>query len=255
MGRPCGLSLVMSKWAWSVSREQFLHCGLRKFHLSKSSVYRWYTQLDRRRFVYDTWDSGSRLGRVMVECTLSIVHCLRLNLQLYTIDLVRTCRISSFCTVLWQLARFQLTRCIVRSLGDSEASCIMWLLYEVMYRTSILIVLSTFNVFCLYMLHFNNFISLIENDDDDFLPCGYVTGLYFVFCCLRCWQSLQSGSAVVVFVLPMSVSSFYSQLYSVRKNFYTLEIVWSRWKFWSKVLHTCCMFVSMLCYKILFSYL
>ena len=59
----------------------------------------------------------------MVECTLSITHCLQLNLQLHTIDLVSTCRISSFCTVAWQLARFQLTRRIARSLGDSWASC------------------------------------------------------------------------------------------------------------------------------------
>ena len=59
----------------------------------------------------------------MVECTLSVTHCLRLNLQLHTIDLVSTCRISSFCTVAWQLARFQLTRRIARSLGDSWASC------------------------------------------------------------------------------------------------------------------------------------
>ena len=103
--------------------EQFLHCGLRKFRHNKSSVYRWYTQLDRRRFVYDTWDNGSRLSRVMVECTLSIAHCLRLNLQLHTSDLVRTCRISSFCTVAWQLARFQLARRIARFLGDSWASC------------------------------------------------------------------------------------------------------------------------------------
>ena len=36
---------------------------------------------------------------------------------------VRTCRISSFCTVAWQLARFQLTRRIARSIGDSWASC------------------------------------------------------------------------------------------------------------------------------------
>ena len=62
----------------------------------------------------------------MVECTLSTTHCLRLNLQLHTIDLVRTCRISSFCTVAWQLARFQLTRRIARSLCDSWASCITW---------------------------------------------------------------------------------------------------------------------------------
>ena len=101
---------MLPKWAWSGSREQFLHCGLRKFRHSKSSVDRWYTQFDRRGFVYDTWDNGSRLDRVMIECTLSIMHCLRLNLQLHTIDLVRNCRISCFCTVAWQLARFQLTR-------------------------------------------------------------------------------------------------------------------------------------------------
>jgi len=60
----------------------------------------------------------------MVVCTLSITQCLRLNLQLHTIDLVRTCRISSFFTVAWKLARFQLTRRIARSLGDSCASCL-----------------------------------------------------------------------------------------------------------------------------------
>ena len=59
----------------------------------------------------------------MFECTLSITHCLRLNLQLHTIDFVRTCCISSFCTVAWQLAKFQLTWRIVQSLGDSWASC------------------------------------------------------------------------------------------------------------------------------------
>ena len=69
-----------------------------------------------------------RLGRVMVECTLSITHCLRLNLQLHTIDLVKTCRISSFCTVAWQLARLLLTRRIARSLGDSWAACLLKIL-------------------------------------------------------------------------------------------------------------------------------
>ena len=66
------------------------------------------------------------LGRVMVECTQHDEHrptfitlWLQLNLQLQTIDLVRTCRICSFCAVAWQLARFQLTRRIARSLGDS----------------------------------------------------------------------------------------------------------------------------------------
>ena len=52
-----------------------------------------------------------------------ITHCLQLNLQLHTIDLARTCRTSSFCTVAWQLARFQLIRRITRSLGDGSASC------------------------------------------------------------------------------------------------------------------------------------
>jgi len=56
----------------------------------------------------------------MVECTLSITHCLRLNLQLHTIDLVRTCHISSFCTVALQLAGFQLTRRIARSLCSRD---------------------------------------------------------------------------------------------------------------------------------------
>ena len=50
---------------------------------------------------------------------LFMTHCLQLNLQLHTIGLDRTCRISSFCTVAWQLARLLLTRRIARSLGDS----------------------------------------------------------------------------------------------------------------------------------------
>ena len=61
----------------------------------------------------------SRRGWVHMFST----HCLQLNLQLHSIDMVRTCRTSSFCTVAWQLARFQLTRRIARSLGDSWASC------------------------------------------------------------------------------------------------------------------------------------
>ena len=32
---------------------------------------------------------------------LFMTHCLQLNLQRHTIGLVRTCRISSFCTVAW----------------------------------------------------------------------------------------------------------------------------------------------------------
>ena len=113
---------MLPKRACSRSREQFLHCGFLFGH-SKSSVYRWYTQLDRRRFVYDTYKTmkatRSRHGWVH----MFITHCLQLNLKLRNFDLFRTCRMSSFCTVAWQLARFQLTRRIARSLGDSWASC------------------------------------------------------------------------------------------------------------------------------------
>ena len=114
---------MFAKWAWSGSREQFLHCGLRKFRHSKSSVYRWYPPVVRGRFVYDTYRTveatRSRHGWVH----MFITHCHTLTLQLHNFDLFRSCRTSSFCTVAWQLARFQLTRRIARSLGDSWASC------------------------------------------------------------------------------------------------------------------------------------
>jgi len=116
---------VFPKWAWSGSRGQFVHCGLRKFRHSKSSVYRWYPQFVRGPFVYDTYETmeatRSRHGWVR----MFITHCLQLNLQLHHIDLARTCRTSSLCTVAWQLAKFQRTRRIARSLGDSWASCFM----------------------------------------------------------------------------------------------------------------------------------
>ena len=49
-------------------------------------------------------------------------HRPTLTLQLHNFDLSRTCCTSSFCTVAW-LARFQLTRRIMRSLGNSWACC------------------------------------------------------------------------------------------------------------------------------------
>ena len=110
---------------WSGSREQFLHCGLRKFRHSKSSVYRWYPQLVSGWFIYDTYRTmeatRSRHGWVHTFIT----HRPSVILQLHNFDLFRTCRTSrrSFCTVAWQLARFQLTRRIARSLSDSWASC------------------------------------------------------------------------------------------------------------------------------------
>ena len=68
-----------------------------------------------------------------------MTHCLRLNLQLHTISLVRTCRISSFCTVAWQLARLLLTRRIARSLGNSWASCLLdvWMALPVQRQPSL----------------------------------------------------------------------------------------------------------------------
>jgi len=52
------LSLVMSECSLT-GRGQghvsyFYIVDFKKFYHSNSSVYRWYTQLDRRRFVYDT---------------------------------------------------------------------------------------------------------------------------------------------------------------------------------------------------------
>jgi len=52
-----------------------------------------------------------------------ITHRPTLTLQRHNFDLFRTCGTSSFCTAAWQLARFQLTQRITRSLGDSGASC------------------------------------------------------------------------------------------------------------------------------------
>jgi len=114
---------VFPKWAWSGSREQFLHCGLGKFRHSKSSVYRWYPQRVRGRFVYDTYKTmeATRLHHGWVH--MFITHRPTVTLQLHNFDFFRTCRTSIFCTVAWQLARFQLTRRIMRSLGDSGASC------------------------------------------------------------------------------------------------------------------------------------
>ena len=61
-----------------------------------------------------------RVDRVMVECTCLLHIAALLTLEFYDFNLFSTCRTNSFCSVaLWQLARFQLTRRIARSLGDS----------------------------------------------------------------------------------------------------------------------------------------
>jgi len=69
---PCNVSTTAKARDFKFCKQvgQFLRCGLRKFSHSKSSVYTWYPQFDRRRFVYDTYRTiWKRLDRVMVECT------------------------------------------------------------------------------------------------------------------------------------------------------------------------------------------
>jgi len=115
---------VLPRWAWSGSREQFQHSGLRKFRHSKSSVHSWYKQLVCGRFVYDTYRTMEVTRTRHGWVHMYITHCPTVTLQLRNFDLFRTSRTSSYCTVAWQLARFQLTRRNARSLGDSWASCL-----------------------------------------------------------------------------------------------------------------------------------
>ena len=76
-------------------REQFLHRGLRKFRHIKSSVYRWYTQLDRRRYVYDTYKT-MKATRMCHGCVhMFITHRPTLTLKLYNFDLYRICCTST----------------------------------------------------------------------------------------------------------------------------------------------------------------
>jgi len=88
-----------------------------------ATASRRYTQLVHGRFVNDTYRTMKATRSRRGSVHMFITHCLQLNLQHYNFDLFRTCRTSSFCTVAWQLARFQLTRRIARTLGDSGASC------------------------------------------------------------------------------------------------------------------------------------
>jgi len=77
----------------------------------------------RNWFVYDTYKTmeATRSHRGWVH--MFITHWPTVTLQLHNFDLFRTCRTSSFCTVAWQLAGFQLTRRIAQSLGNSWTSC------------------------------------------------------------------------------------------------------------------------------------
>ena len=97
---------------WSVSlvisghgqgHEQFLHCYLWKFCYGKSSVYRWYTQLDCRRFVYDTYKTmkATRMHHGWVHMFSTHQPTLALHFITY---LFRTCctRVSALLRGNWQ---------------------------------------------------------------------------------------------------------------------------------------------------------
>jgi len=77
----------------------------------------------RGRFVYDTYRTTEATRSRQGWVHMFITHRPTVTLQLHNFDLFRTCRTISFCIVSWQLARFQQTRHIARSLGDSWASC------------------------------------------------------------------------------------------------------------------------------------
>ena len=113
------------KWRGQGHVSNFYIVDLENFTTAsrRYTLYRWYTQLDRRRIVYDAYKTvkATRMHHCWVH--MFITHRPILTLQLYNFDLFRTCRTSSFCTVAWQLSRFQLTRRIARSLGDSWVSC------------------------------------------------------------------------------------------------------------------------------------
>jgi len=74
----------------------------------------------RSRLVYDTYKTmePTRLRHGWVH--MFITHRPTVTLQLHNFNLFRTCRTSSFCTVAWQLARFQLIRRIAQSSAIAE---------------------------------------------------------------------------------------------------------------------------------------
>ena len=97
----------------------FYIVDLENFGTASHLVYRWYTQLDRRRFVCDTYKTMKATWMRHGWVHMFITHRPTLTIQLLNFDLFRTCRKSSFSIVAWQLARFQLTQRITRFLRFS----------------------------------------------------------------------------------------------------------------------------------------
>ena len=162
------LSLVMSKCSLSGRGQGHIN----NFYIVKISpqqvvgIHRWYPQLVRSRFVYDTYRTRSRHGWVH----MFITYCPTVTLQIHNFGLFRSCRISSFCTVVWQLVRFQLTRRIARSLGDSWASC---------------------STFCFSAVCFFVYLSfrVVVSAFWAFLSSRYSFGPYFFTVLHLCWQT------------------------------------------------------------------
>jgi len=107
------------KWAWSGSREQFLHFGLRKFRHSKSSVYRCYKRQRSACGLHLRRSSASWLNE---QVYYTSVYCNPLNpLLRFVLDLSYKLYLHYYAAV----DIIRLTRRVARSFCDSRASCIV----------------------------------------------------------------------------------------------------------------------------------
>jgi len=110
-----------------------------------------------------------------------------LTVQLHNFDLFRSCRTRSFWTVAWQLARFQLTRRIVLSLGDGWASC-------------------------LKLLRLSYILSCVDNIGNDGPESANATGVSFFFsnCAFVTQPAAQCWTTIVEAVLQTTLNLFNS---------------------------------------------
>ena len=117
------LSLVMSECSLSGHGQghmsNFYIVDLENF----ATASRQYTGDIHNSTVVGLFMTPIRQWRRLGWVHMFITHRPTLTLQLHNFHLFRICRTSSFCTAAWQLVRFQLTRRIARSLGDSWATC------------------------------------------------------------------------------------------------------------------------------------
>jgi len=87
----------------------------------------------------------------------------------------------SFCSVAWQLARFQLTRRIARSLGDSWASCCSVTSYSHLVRLWLQYILYYFvRVFCVFFSFVVDYVCFSRLIAHNFLILSFVPSLWAV---------------------------------------------------------------------------